>query len=313
MYRKRTGFTLIELLVVIAIIAILVALLLPAVQQAREAARRSSCKNNLKQIGLALHNYHDTFSTFPPGITRANIHPFAGVSVWNTGKVLWSAFILPNMEQAPLYDLIDFSMPDPGRNAANAAVREAKVPGYRCPSDPGVISGNLGRSNYAACIGFRPISAMAGGGNAHRNNGTSVLFTNSNVRFSDITDGTSNTMVISEILVGSEYKNYGNVSTPGILDDCLAPAPNTMDLRGHSWFYGDDTIRWTYLTLLPPNSSLACRTYQEYGNGSPQSEHTGGVQVLLCDGSVRFVSENVNLATWQNLGDKSDDNVIGEF
>ncbi|MFK7777241.1 MAG: DUF1559 domain-containing protein, partial [Gimesia sp.] len=206
---QKRGFTLIELLVVIAIIAILIALLLPAVQQAREAARRSTCKNSLKQIGLALHNYLDTHSTFPPGITRANQHPYAGVSGWNTGKVLWSAFILPYMDQGPLYNKIDFSMPDPGKNANNADVRSVKLSIYRCPSDPGTTGSSIGPSNYTACVGNSPLGSVSGGGSSYQNNGTSVFFTDSKTKIRDITDGTSNTMMISELLVGSEYINYG--------------------------------------------------------------------------------------------------------
>ena len=315
MNQRKRGFTLIELLVVIAIIAILIALLLPAVQQAREAARRSTCKNNLKQIGIALHNYLDTHSTFPPGITRAPQHPYASVSGWNTGKVLWSAFILPFMDQGPLYNKIDFSMPDPGRHANNADVRNVELSVYRCPSDSGgkgTTGSSSGPSNYTGCVGNSPLGSVSGGGTSYQNNGTSVFFTDSKTKIRDITDGTSNTMMISELLVGSEYINYGNVGTGGILDDCSAPG-STGKLRGQSWFYGDASIRWAYLTVFPPNTEAACRTYQEYANASPASEHVGGVHILLCDGAVRFVSENIHLKTWQDLGHKSDDNVLGEF
>jgi len=301
--------------VVIAIIAILIALLLPAVQQAREAARRSTCKNNLKQIGLALHNYLEIHSTFPPGITRANQHPYAGVSGWNTGKVLWSAFILPSMDQGPLYNLIDFSMPDPGRNAANATVRSTVLPAYRCPSDPGgknTTGSSSGPSNYTGCVGNSPLGSVSGGGSSYKNNGTSVFFTDSKTKIRDITDGTSNTMMVSELLVGSEYINYGNVSTGGILDDC-STAGSTSKQRGQSWFYGDASIRWAFLTVFPPNTEAACRTYQEYANASPASKHVGGVHILLCDGGVRFVSDNIHLKTWQDLGNKADENVLGEF
>ncbi|WP_339733883.1 DUF1559 domain-containing protein [uncultured Gimesia sp.] len=316
MNQRKRGFTLIELLVVIAIIAILIALLLPAVQQAREAARRSTCKNNLKQIGLALHNYLDTHSTFPPGITRAPQHPYAGVSGWNTGKVLWSAFILPFMDQGPLYNKIDFSMPDPGRHANNADVRKVDLPAYRCPSDPGgkgtTGDSSSGPSNYTGCVGNSPLGSVSGGGSSYKNNGTSVFFTDSKTKIRDITDGTSNTMMVSELLVGSEYLNYGNVSTGGILDDC-SMSGSTGKLRGRSWFYGDASIDWAYLTVFSPNTKLACRTFQEYANASPASQHVGGVHILLCDGAVRFVSDNIHLKTWQDLGNKSDDNVLGEF
>ncbi|MEQ8855748.1 DUF1559 domain-containing protein [Gimesia sp.] len=315
MSARKRGFTLIELLVVIAIIAILIALLLPAVQQAREAARRSTCKNNLKQIGVALHNYLETHSTFPPGITRAQGHPYGPVEGWNTGKVLWSAFILPFMDQGPLYNKINFQVADPGRNSVNAEARNAILPIYRCPSDPGgknLTNSSAGPSNYTGCVGNSPLGAVSGGGSSYQNNGTSVFFTDSKTKIRDITDGTSNTMMVSELLVGSEYRNYGNVSGGGLLDDCSTTA-STNRYRGESWFKGDASIRWAYLTVFPPNHDLACRTFQEYANAPAASKHVGGVHILLCDGSVRFVSDNIHLGTWQNLGNKSDDNVLGEF
>tara|TARA_R110002111_G_scaffold261826_3_gene335824 strand:- start:32219 stop:33169 length:951 start_codon:yes stop_codon:yes gene_type:complete len=316
MNQQKRGFTLIELLVVIAIIAILIALLLPAVQQAREAARRSTCKNNLKQIGLALHNYHEIHSTFPPGITRAQGHPYGPVEGWNTGKVLWSAFILPSMDQAPLYNMINFAVADPGKNAVNATVRNADLPAYRCPSDPGgrgtTGSSGSGPSNYTGCVGNSPLGSVSGGGSSYQNNGTSVFFTDSKTKIRDITDGTSNTMMVSELLVGSKYITYGNVNTGGILDDC-STSGGSANKRGESWFYGDASIRWAFLTVFPPNTEVACRSYQEYANASPASQHVGGVHILLCDGAVRFVSDNVHLKTWQNLGNKADGNVLGEF
>ncbi|HBN75421.1 MAG TPA: prepilin-type cleavage/methylation domain-containing protein, partial [Planctomycetaceae bacterium] len=132
--QKILGFTLIELLVVIAIIAILVALLLPAVQQAREAARRSSCKNNMKQLGLALHNYHDTYSTFPPASVRQPTG--GGVNEWESSMIGWQARILGFMEQSALYDLIDWGITPGNSGTNNTTVRGTEVAGYRCPSDP---------------------------------------------------------------------------------------------------------------------------------------------------------------------------------
>ncbi len=133
--RKNEGFTLVELLVVIAIIGVMVGLLLPAVQAAREAARRMSCGNNLKQIGLALHNYHDTFRVFPPARVRTTN---AGVDSWSSNNISWQARILAQMEQTPLYDQINWGLYD-GQN--QPIPRAAVVPAYRCPSDPG--SGNF--------------------------------------------------------------------------------------------------------------------------------------------------------------------------
>ena len=313
--RCRRGFTLIELLVVIAIIAILIALLLPAVQQAREAARRSQCKNNLKQIGLALHNYHDTFRVFPPGRTRAGQHPFAGVSSWNTGKVIWSVHILPYIDQANIYNEIDFSVPDPGQNAVNNTAKAHEIQVYRCPSDPGDRSvtgvSSQGPINYAICVGDQPNGADYGSGRR------TVMYCNSDVRMRDIVDGTSNTMCVAEILVGSEWYDGGNGYDDTAMLTC---ADNSMyprrTTRGVSWFVGENVVQYCYTTNFGPNGLDgigACRDFQEHANADAQSMHEGGAHILLCDGSVRFVSENVHLPTWKNLGFKNDREVIGEF
>ncbi|QDV16426.1 hypothetical protein Pan153_10540 [Gimesia panareensis] len=292
MKKHSRGFTLLELLVVLAIIAMLIALLLPSIQQAREEARRSTCKNSLKQVGLALHNYEDTFTTFPPGAT---------------GNILWSKFILPFMDQANLYNQIDHSVPDPATNAVNAKVRNHQLPIYRCPSDPGGIQttgSNCGPSNYTVCVGNSPLGS---------DKGTSVFFTDSNTNHSDVTDGTSNTMMISELLVGSEYMKYGNIRSLGeALDDCSGTG-TTGKLRGESWFYGGALIRWGYLTKFPPNTDVACRTFQEFANASPASKHAGGVHILLCDGTVKFTTDEIDLDIWERLGNKQDGKDLGNI
>lgn len=319
MINRKRGFTLIELLVVIAIIAILIALLLPAVQQAREAARRAACKNNMKQIGLALHNYNETHSCFPVGISGSPVD-VNGVRWYNTGKVLWMAYVLPFIDQGPLYQDIDFNVGDPGRNATNSPVKARILPIYRCPSDPGnqAVTGYLqeGPSNYAACLGRDPINAIFGGGSAHANNGTSVLYMNSKTKLRDITDGSSNTMAAAESLVGGIYYDYGN-GVNGPLPACSNnPTGTPKTGRGRSWFFGDNAIEWGFTTTFPPNALTetgGCKSYQEFGNSDAGSKHEGGAHILLCDGAVRFVSENMHLPTWQNLGDKADGNVLGEY
>ena len=313
--RRRRGFTLIELLVVIAIIAILIALLLPAVQQAREAARRSTCKNNLKQIGLALHNYHDTHRVFPPGRVVAGSHPFAGVNQWDTGKVIWSAHILPYIDQANVYNMIDFSVPDPARNAVNDPVETVDIPIYRCPSDPGDRSttgeSNLAPMNYAICAGNNPMDASGGSGKS------AIMYFNSSTRMRDIIDGTSNTMVVAEMLVGSEWYYGGNAYDDTAMLTCADNALySRRTTRGDSWFYGEDVVRYAYTTNFGPNGLEGvggCRDFQEDANATAESMHEGGAHILLCDGSVRFVSENVHIPTWQNVGDKGDREVIGEY
>ena len=179
---RKSGFTLIELLVVIAIIAILVALLLPAVQQAREAARRSSCKNNLKQIGLALHNYHDTHNVFPPGSV--------GVNITST-----FAFILPYMEQSALYDLWNFNRPMD--HADNGPARGGVVDGYFCPSRS--RTGNRDTNNPPqACGDYATSVGTANINTSNPNNWVGMFNQNSNTKMRDLTDGTSNTIAVGE-------------------------------------------------------------------------------------------------------------------
>ncbi|QDT66546.1 DUF1559 domain-containing protein [Calycomorphotria hydatis] len=239
--RARRGFTLIELLVVIAIIAVLIALLLPAVQQAREAARRSQCKNNLKQLGLALHNYHDSHSTFPPGYVMGGVAEAANAAADTTAPSqgwAWGTFLLPFLEQAPLYQ--NLSLNDDAWDAANVDPFGATVlPAFRCPSDSttdtftvtpdaGPLSGNsyeISRSNYIGLFGFGNISAHPGraassaytGNSATAfataysgdgpagatfgdlfDNGGGIFHRNSRVRIRDVTDGTSNTFAFGE-------------------------------------------------------------------------------------------------------------------
>ena len=290
------GFTLIELLVVIAIIAVLIALLLPAVQQAREAARRTQCKNNLKQLGLALHNYEATHMVLP------SFYSFGSA---NSGSFSVQAQLLPFMDQASLHGLIDFGLKPqigccPGDVNPPLVPIAKKVMGlFRCPSDPGpntvdVKSGTTGGATgatfqYATC-------------NYHVNAGTAVgklydtrlptdgiAWTNSSVRFGDIGDGMSNTAAFSESLIG--------------LPPQTVPAPTT-----------DRDRRRSYINHYHnPNSNVP--DMGTCGNGvfGARSEHVGGVHVLLCDGSVRFVSENMDLSTWRAVGSRNNGDRVGEF
>ena len=204
MRQPLRGFTLIELLVVIAIIAILVALLLPAVQQAREAARRSSCKNNLKQIGVALHNYHDTFSVLPPGYIVRNISATAMASMetaQNGPGFAWGTMILPQLEQAALYDAMNFNLN--AHEIPNIDLARTSISTFLCPSDPApttftVTDGSsnnyeLASANYVGVIGYGNVSMTPG-----RPMGKGVFYRNSNTKLRDLTDGTSNCMLVGE-------------------------------------------------------------------------------------------------------------------
>lgn len=305
----KRGFTLIELLVVIAIIAILIALLLPAVQQAREAARRTQCKNNLKQIGLAMHNYHDVFSRFPIGNMIAYGH----------GPTAWIA-ILPYVEQAPLYNQLDFSTTVPvghwwfgaGTVNVNAARLSGKVvPGYVCPSmtlpsvrSPyGTPANSPMRGSYVlmeGAIGQSQVQNDATHG--IRSTGGSFL-RNVSLNFRDFTDGTSNTVMVAE-------QSGRNFNGTALVD-------GRADHNDGLWMgSGGDARCFNTTTLRHPFGSTNATLAHAGGQGCNSlinSEHTGGVQVLLGDGGVRFVSSNVDFNTTVLLVTRNDNQVVGEF
>lgn len=350
--RRQRAFTLIELLVVIAIIAILVSLLLPAVQQAREAARRTQCKNNLKQLGLAMHNYHDVFGRFP----HNTCHWTNGGPV-NAGAVpqwSWLVGILPYIEQKNLFESFDFNVRvadgtggfvtgDRNHNSigVNAPLAQTAIPGYICPSSPhGAIRpsqtnggyrwngtstkggtdyvGNLGHfwGGWKDCgavpdalvndalpgnlgtRGSNPGTPWVNGERVNEQanlNGVFKYTGGTSIR--DITDGTSNTVGVFENMhwrggngATFDYRvsNYsGWVSPLGALHTMRNPINNTNP----AWQQGANDLR--------------CE--------SPSSYHTGGIQVTLCDGSVRFLSENIDHGTRYKLANIRDNLVLGEF
>ncbi len=323
-FLQRLGFTLIELLVVIAIIAILVALLLPAVQQAREAARRSSCKNNLKQIALGIHNYHDTHNVFPPGFVDSDPTYTAGSQgpAENTNGLAWSALLLPFVEQPALYDLVGSQTNSfirhwerdlAGAVAPIPASREG-ITTYSCPSDEMELinqkRGNYGKINY-----------LGNSGNGAAIDRRGMFFVNSRIRMKDISDGTSNTVMLVERSGTQERGNVRNCGEVGVSgQDPVACNWNAglwigARYRGNSvgWHPGVestdvDSYGGANATYMINRSN---RTWgPSWGNSST---HKGGLQAALADGSVIFLNENINLMTYRNLRWRNSGFVIGEY
>jgi len=327
----RRGFTLIELLVVIAIIAILVALLLPAVQQARESARRTQCKSNLKQLGLALQNYHDVHSTFPIGEGY-------GGTVSNSGtnqalvRAPWTILSLPYLEQNATYQSFEFSSQfrslfteGPASTTKNYIGSTQVVPVYHCPS----FSAPDGlHTNYLGVSGGGTAFWASGGlpGRALWNNGT--LYLNSSTRMRDLTDGSSNTVVVGETKYqigprarANSLERFGWASSVRISDGSTSSGvlAAVTDVPMNA-FKGDgnsaDTV-WTDNSpgTLPNGIGTVNGTAARWNlqGRTFSSAHTGGAHFALGDGSVRFISENVNLVTMRNLAIRNDGEVLGEF
>lgn len=341
---RRTGFTLIELLVVIAIIAILIALLLPAVQQAREAARRTQCRNNLKQLGLALHNYESSHTTFPPNLIPGGTNYKYSAGNWGV-----LAYLSPYLDQTPIYNLMNLNAPTYAATAPyniadpnNALAAGYLIPMFLCPSDFARSLGGgygvaaLGSANYCANQGSGINNTAAGPRNGSPYNADGVMFADSRVRIGDISDGTSNTACMSESLLGdgpevsggsvppaSVQRVYAYLSGyPSSMDDAACAAPslwNNDRRRCFLWFSGE--IRNTsYNHYYRPNdrrwdciTNASALGYTAIGWKAARSQHVGGVHVLMCDGAVKFVSENIDMNVWRNVATRAGGEIVGEF
>ncbi|MBI1901674.1 MAG: DUF1559 domain-containing protein [Planctomycetia bacterium] len=324
---SKRGFTLVELLVVIAIIGILIGLLLPAVQAAREAGRRIQCLNNLHQLAIAAHNYHDVYQRLPAGRVRVEEN-------WSA-----QARLLPFMENDTVHRLINYSLP-PG-NAVHATVRTMHVPNFICPSDAYRMLGagaqnhpGWGKNNYRACAGS-DVGQMAGG--QERNNG--MFMTDKAVTFGEVIDGLSNTALFSEMAKGDaddnlvtpfsdwfRIPNAGTANVVGCRNACinapmLAGATNQNSRSGRNWVLGNYTPT-RYNHVMTPNTkscsrgsggTLVPKVNTAGGATTASSYHPAGVNLALADGSARIVKTQVSIVTWSALGSRAQREPTGEF
>jgi prepilin-type N-terminal cleavage/methylation domain-containing protein/prepilin-type processing-associated H-X9-DG protein len=340
---RHRGFTLVELLVVLAIVGALVALLFPAVQNARESARRVQCRSQLKQIGIGLQSYHQALGTFPPGRLRTMID--------GQGRCFSAyAHLLPYLEASGLYEQINFNA-NPDDPSRNGAVLGFKLPLLLCPSDlytvlqSDIVNGVAVDSavhNYPLNTGTTyPVSPRNPRGVAV----TGIFFENSRVRFADITDGSSMTVCISETVKseGGPTSWDGVSPTNGFVltagNDNATTGPELTDYagqchqaglrlqqtRGSRWLYGAPGHSM-YNHMRPPNDpDIDCRGGLPHSNRSnywwdrlslnvaAHSRHPGGVHALFCDGHVQFVADTIAPDTWRSLGSRNLAEVVGEF
>jgi prepilin-type N-terminal cleavage/methylation domain-containing protein/prepilin-type processing-associated H-X9-DG protein len=340
--RPRTAFTLIELLVVIAIIAVLIGLLLPAVQKVREAAARVQCQNNLKQLGLAMHNYEGAISHLPPAFRNTVPPVWTGLPAYFFS---WSALaeLNPFLEQTNIYNRMDLTQPiymPPNFtiSAPNQFAVQQVIKLFLCPSDLmqpvaadyGVPT--IGPTNYAVCVGTGTINGGPPFGSPLNSDG--MFMAGTGFKITDVTDGSSNTAMMSESLLGAGPTNaggsmpsapnavqrvyaYTGFGTP-LSDSACAGAGqwNVSDLRGFMWASGEMRCG-SYNHYYTPNSKTYdcvtndATTFTSFAFRAARSNHTGGVNVLFGDGGVRYVSQSVSLTTWRALATRSGGDLPG--
>lgn len=330
MGKRKAGFTIIELLLVISIIAVLVALLLPAVQQAREAARRTQCRNHLKQIGLALHNYLTQQGKFPPSFCA---DPDTTGGEWSI-----HARLLPHLEQAGLHDLIDFADTYGSGDSATIAVRTTRVAPYLCPSevrDEARTDSGGNATDYPVNYGFN-CGTWRVWDNTAKTPGDGAFAPNCAFAPAAIMDGLSNTLAAAEVRAFTHYLRDGSggmaTAPPAFLISTLG---GDFKHTGHTEWVDGRVHQTGFTTTFTPNTNVhhvvgglaydidytSCRedkpasvcTGPTYAAITSRSHHTGMVNVLLMDGSVRSVADSIDATTWQRLGSRDDEEPLGTF
>jgi prepilin-type N-terminal cleavage/methylation domain-containing protein len=339
---KRNGLTLIELLVVFAIIALLTSLLLPAVQQARETARSLTCKNNLKQLGIALHNYHSSHGVFPPSSVTEKCHrrlaaglPFnhncataGGVGdrhlLWNAPRIPWTFLLLPQLEQNAAYSQMRFEgLPQyfflsGNRAEGDARIMENGFAVYRCPSDAGPLKKNLTQLSGLVSPGRNPLWQATSnyGGNCGMHiadeqlSQTGLFGTNSKLGFRDAIDGTTHTIAFGEKLTGTVNDALGILASNG-------PTGCSIYFSTSINSHLPDILSMGCPVNAPKKQP--CRVVSKYTwpnelwYGAARSEHRAGAHFCFLDGRVRFIADNVDMVIYQNLGKRNDGSTIGDF
>ncbi len=298
--RSRPAFTLFQLLVVLAVLAILIGLLLPAVQKVREAANRMNSQNNLKQIGIACHNYHDTFTTFPPGVDDKHFSA--------------AARLLPFLEQDALYKAIDFKKS--ADDKANADARKVVVPTFLSPRDEvRAVTPDAGATNYLFNAGAKyPLKDNDG-----------LFYLDSKIKFPDITDGTSNTLLTGETLKGSkegrrtvqrQYVRLGAGALAGLTEESgvkdFQDGKNLAADRCSAWIDGR-FLQGTFTGTRALNDARPDVSCAGEGGLSALRNYNDSTNIGMGDGSVRVITGRVKLDVWKNLASRNDGNVIPEF
>ncbi|MEX1039747.1 MAG: DUF1559 domain-containing protein [Pirellulaceae bacterium] len=316
-HRSRFGFTLVELLVVIAIIGVLVALLLPAVQQAREAARRMTCQNKLKQLALAIHNYHDTFNSFPSGgISNVSIQASdfcskaPGSGGFSFSQAPWTVLILPFIEEGPRYDAFDLragiiSIQDDASfgngNAANRAQWLLNNEKYQCPSDP-YSNETTRRNNYFGVQGGETAFCSNSGG-ARVWNKDGLIFHNAKVGFRDAIDGSSNVFLLGESIYQTteesntiaQYSTWASSDWPRSVGMPSQAASAVLPINSQEPPSAVNGITW----------DISSRTFGSF--------HPGGCLFAMGDASVHFIPETIDLITYRTLAKRADGLPVGGF